>query len=104
MLATRHPRRGVDAVPVCFAVADRTVVVPVDRVKPKGSTDLQGEEPRRRPAGRPALRPLGRARLDATVVGAGVTGTGDATEGERSTLAALLRAKYPPTSERLCRA
>jgi PPOX class probable F420-dependent enzyme len=41
VLATVHPERGVDAVPVVFAVVDRTVVVPIDRVKDKRSTDLQ---------------------------------------------------------------
>jgi PPOX class probable F420-dependent enzyme len=41
VLATVHPLRGVDTVPVCF-VADRsTVAIPVDRVKPKSSTRLQ---------------------------------------------------------------
>ena len=40
MLATLHPWRGVDAVPACFAVAGSRLAVPVDRVKPKESTDL----------------------------------------------------------------
>ncbi|MGO8870915.1 MAG: pyridoxamine 5'-phosphate oxidase family protein [Acidimicrobiales bacterium] len=40
VLATRHPERGVDAVPVCFVVDGDAVVVPVDRVKPKVSSDL----------------------------------------------------------------
>jgi hypothetical protein len=43
VLATRHPRRGVDAVPVCFAVADGRVGIPVDTVKPKASVELQRE-------------------------------------------------------------
>ena len=34
-LATIHPQRGVDAVPVVFAVARSLVVVPIDTVKPK---------------------------------------------------------------------
>jgi PPOX class probable F420-dependent enzyme len=97
VLATRHPHRGVDAVPVCFAVADRTVVVPVDRVKPKVSTDLQ------------RVKNLVADRRAALLcdhwdggdwtrlwwVRASLTRT-DATDGERSTLASLLRAKYPP--------
>jgi hypothetical protein len=40
VLATRHPWRGVDAVPACFAVVGSRLAVPVDRVKPKESTDL----------------------------------------------------------------
>jgi PPOX class probable F420-dependent enzyme len=97
VLATRHARRGVDAVPVCFAVADRTVVVPVDRVKPKDSTDLQRvknlvDDPRA------ALLcdhwdPLDWTRL--WWVRASLTRR-EATEAERSTLASLLRRKYPP--------
>jgi PPOX class probable F420-dependent enzyme len=39
--ATVHPTRGVDAVPVVFAVVDRTIVVPIDTVKPKSTTRLQ---------------------------------------------------------------
>ncbi len=41
VLSTLHPDRGVDAVPVVFAVVGGTVVVPIDRVKAKRSTDLQ---------------------------------------------------------------
>jgi PPOX class probable F420-dependent enzyme len=41
VLGTTHPERGVDAVPVCFAVAGDALAVPVDAVKPKGSPDLQ---------------------------------------------------------------
>lgn len=43
VLATVHPDRGVDAVPVVFAVVDGLVAVPVDEVKPKASTRLQRE-------------------------------------------------------------
>jgi PPOX class probable F420-dependent enzyme len=44
VLCTVHSTRGVDAVPVVFAVdADGYVGVPVDRVKPKASTRLQRE-------------------------------------------------------------
>ena len=42
-LCTVHPSRGVDAVPVVYAVSDDFVGVPVDRVKPKSSTRLQRE-------------------------------------------------------------
>jgi PPOX class probable F420-dependent enzyme len=40
VLATLHPERGADLVPVCFAVSARTLVVPIDEVKPKTSTAL----------------------------------------------------------------
>lgn len=43
VLATVHPRRGVDAVPVVYAVDDGHVGIPVDRVKPKELTRLQRE-------------------------------------------------------------
>ena len=43
VLSTVHPRRGVDAVPVAFAVAEGRVGVPVDLVKPKASLRLQRE-------------------------------------------------------------
>jgi PPOX class probable F420-dependent enzyme len=35
VLATLHPDRGVDAVPVVYAVTEGRIVVPVDTVKPK---------------------------------------------------------------------
>jgi PPOX class probable F420-dependent enzyme len=39
---TVHPTRGVDAVPVVFAITpDRRIVLPIDTVKPKTTTDLQ---------------------------------------------------------------
>ena len=41
VLGTSHPVRGVDAVPVCFAVDGESVAVPLDRVKPKASVQLQ---------------------------------------------------------------
>jgi len=44
VLCTLHPGRGVDAVPVVYAVDDDGCVgVPVDRVKPKASSRLQRE-------------------------------------------------------------
>jgi hypothetical protein len=44
VLCTVHPVRGVDAVPVAFAIDDEGFVgIPVDRVKPKASTRLQRE-------------------------------------------------------------
>lgn len=47
VLCTVHPERGVDAVPVVYAVGERMgdayVGVPIDRVKPKTSSKLQRE-------------------------------------------------------------
>jgi putative heme iron utilization protein len=44
VLATLHPERGVDTVPVVYAVDDAGYVgVPIDRVKPKASVQLQRE-------------------------------------------------------------
>src|SRR4029453_10552195 len=43
ILCTVHPERGVDAVPVVYAVDHDCVGVPVDRVKPKASSRLQRE-------------------------------------------------------------
>jgi PPOX class probable F420-dependent enzyme len=41
VLASVHPTRGVDAVPVVYAPLGLAVVIPVDRVKSKRSTRLQ---------------------------------------------------------------
>lgn len=42
VLGTMHPERGVDLVPVVYAVADdHTIFIPVDTVKAKTSTRLQ---------------------------------------------------------------
>ncbi len=44
VLGTVHPRRGVDAVPVAYALdPDGYVAVPVDLVKPKAAWRLQRE-------------------------------------------------------------
>jgi PPOX class probable F420-dependent enzyme len=43
VLCTVHAERGVDAVPVVYAVDDDFVGVPIDRVKPKASSRLQRE-------------------------------------------------------------
>lgn len=41
-LSTLHPERGIDSVPVVFAVdADRRIFLPVDTVKPKTTTALR---------------------------------------------------------------
>lgn len=41
VLSTVHDERGVDAVPVAYAVAGGFIGVPIDRVKPKTSLRLQ---------------------------------------------------------------
>lgn len=41
VLATVHPERGVDAVPVVFALDGNQVLVPVDTVKAKSGRRLQ---------------------------------------------------------------
>ncbi len=43
IFCTVHAERGVDAVPVAFAVDDGYVGIPVDLVKPKASLRLQRE-------------------------------------------------------------
>lgn len=41
ILGTIHPERGVDMVPVVYAVHGNRIVIPVDTVKPKATTRLQ---------------------------------------------------------------
>ena len=40
VLGTLHEPRGADLVPACFAILDDRVAIPIDSVKPKGSTAL----------------------------------------------------------------
>jgi len=40
VLATLERVRGADLIPVCFAIVGEWVAVPIDSVKPKGSTAL----------------------------------------------------------------
>jgi hypothetical protein len=40
ILCTTGAREAIDAVPVCFAVVSKVIVTPIDRVKPKTTTDL----------------------------------------------------------------
>jgi hypothetical protein len=40
VLATLHEPRGADLVPACFAIDGGLLAIPVDQVKPKGSTAL----------------------------------------------------------------
>jgi PPOX class probable F420-dependent enzyme len=41
VLGTVHPHRGVDAIPVVFALAGQQIVIPIDTVKAKRSSRLQ---------------------------------------------------------------
>ena len=40
VLATLHQSRGADLVPACFSIDGEWLAIPVDSVKPKGSTAL----------------------------------------------------------------
>ncbi len=40
VLATLHATRGADLVPACFVIEDGWLAIPIDAVKPKGSTAL----------------------------------------------------------------
>jgi hypothetical protein len=40
VLATLHGSRGADLVPACFAIDGDRLAIPIDSVKPKGSTAL----------------------------------------------------------------
>ena len=40
VLATLHPSHGADLVPACFAIEGDRIAIPIDSVKPKGSTAL----------------------------------------------------------------
>ena len=40
VLATLHEPRGADLVPACFAIDGDRLAIPIDSVKPKGSTAL----------------------------------------------------------------
>ena len=40
ILATLNASRGADLVPACFVIDDGWVAIPIDSVKPKGSTAL----------------------------------------------------------------
>ena len=43
VLSTIHPNRGIDSVPVVFAVDGDLIGIPIDTVKPKSSTRLTRE-------------------------------------------------------------
>jgi PPOX class probable F420-dependent enzyme len=98
ILCTVHADRGVDAVPVVYAIdGDGYVGVPVDRVKPKASSRLQRER---------NLEADPRATLLVEHwdrddwsrlwwVRAELHRLGEATEERASALAALLAGRYP---------
>ena len=44
VLSTLHPQRGIDSVPVVYAVSGRLLAVPIDTVKPKSSTRLRRQD------------------------------------------------------------
>jgi len=41
ILCTSNRQQRIDAVPVCFTVVSRLIATPVDRVKPKETTELE---------------------------------------------------------------
>jgi PPOX class probable F420-dependent enzyme len=97
VLATVDPDRGVDAVPVCFAVDGGRLAVPIDVVKPKATTALRrranlDHDPRATllvegwDAGDWSQLWWVRAQLVRIAV----------TDEQEPTLERLLRAKYPP--------
>jgi hypothetical protein len=98
VLCTVHPTRGVDAVPVVYAVdEDGYVGVPIDRVKPKSSSRLQRE---RNLVADPRATlliehwdPNDWSRL--WWVRAGLTWQGDDPVGRDSDLAERLSRRYP---------
>jgi len=103
ILCTSHAERGVDAVPVAFAVDDDGYVgVPVDRVKPKASLRLQRER---------NLETDPRATLlvehwdhddwsQLWWVRAELRWQGDTATGREATLAGELAARYPQYRDR----
>jgi hypothetical protein len=40
ILCTAGPHDVIDAIPACFAVVSERIVTPIDRIKPKATTDL----------------------------------------------------------------
>lgn len=102
VLSTRHPRRGVDAVPVAYALDDGYVGVPIDLVKPKASTRLQRE---RNLAADPRASLLAEHwdRHDWSQlwwVRAELRWDGDPTASREDALAGALAARYPQYHDR----
>ena len=98
ILATLNRTGAADLVPVCFAIVGDVVAIPIDSVKPKGSTALgRVRNLERDPRATLLRRALGRRRLVAAVVGS--ARASQATAEPAETLAALLeralRERYP---------
>src|SRR5580765_8136598 len=98
VLCTLHTERGVDAVPVVYAVDDDGYVgVPVDRVKPKASSRLQRERNLEADPRATLLveqwEPGDWSRL--WWVRAELRWQGDAAADREAALAALLAGRYP---------
>ena len=102
ILCTVHAERGVDAVPVAYAVdGDGDVGVPVDRVKPKSSLRLQRERNLEADPRATLLvehwDPDDWSRL--WWVRAELRWQGDVDAGREAALAALLAGRYPQYRE-----
>jgi hypothetical protein len=102
ILCTVHAERGVDAVPVAYAVgADGLVGVPVDLVKPKESTRLQRERNLEADPRATLLLEHWDAADWSTLwwVRLGLRWRADAGAGAVADLAAALAARYPQYRE-----
>jgi hypothetical protein len=102
ILCTLHTERGVDAVPVVYAVDGGFVGIPVDRVKAKASTRLQRERNLERDP-RAALLAEHWDRDDWAQlwwVRAELGWHPEATEAQTGALADLLAARYAQYRER----
>ena len=44
VLSTLHPERGIDSVPVVYAIDGSHLGIPIDTIKPKSTTNLRREE------------------------------------------------------------
>jgi PPOX class probable F420-dependent enzyme len=100
VLATLHSVRGVDAVPVVYALDGRRVILPIDTLKPKRSTEL-GRLANVRADSRCVLlvehyhddwSALWWVRLHAT---ARIVEASDESTGELAALVRLLAARFP---------
>lgn len=103
VLSTLHPDRGVDSVPVVYAVdAEGFLGVPVDRVKPKSSTRLQRERNLESDQRATLLIDHWDRRDWSRLwwVRAQLDWQGDSQPGRADSLAALLATRYPQYKDR----